>query len=538
VASLSLAPPIQAPADPATAEHADNVRPLCDEALAHHGAGQFGAAIPIYIRILSLRPDWPEVYNNLGHALAAAGKAEAALLAFQSAVELKPNNPEALCNWGLAFVELGRLDDAEAKYRQAIGIAPGFAGAYNNLGLLLKEKGRLSEASLAFEQAIDLAPARAAYYDNMAAVRQLVAGDRYVTALEEMAKDPAAVPADERVHLHFALAKAYDGMAKAEGAFQELLQANRLKRAQISYDEAATLSIMGRQRELIGRDFVAARHGCGERSALPVFIVGMTRSGTTLIEQILASHPQVFGAGELSLFDQAAGAIRNRLPGSPAFPDMMAAMSADHFCDLGRLYVDGIVRRAPQAARITDKMTSNFLLCGLIHLALPNATIIHAVRDPVDTCMSSFAAHFTKGNEHTYDLAELGRYYRHYRALMAHWHEVLPRGRILDVHYEELVGDLEGVARRLLSHCGLAWDACCLEFHRNGRPVRTASASQVRQPIYRDSVGRWRKYEAFIAPLLAELDPAVRHGAPAQMTTSGVLAASGLSPHEACRSLV
>jgi hypothetical protein len=160
------------------------------------------------------------------------------------------------------------------------------------------------------------------------------------------------------------------------------------------------------------------------------------------------------------------------------------------------------------------------------------------VRDPVDTCMSSFAAHFTKGNEHTYDLAELGRYYRHYRALMAHWHEVLPPGRILDVRYEELVGDLEGVARRLVSHCGLTWDARCLEFHRNRRPVRTASASQVRQPIYRDSVGRWRKYEPFIAPLLAELDLAVRHGAPAQMTTSGVLAASGLSPHEACRSLV
>jgi tetratricopeptide (TPR) repeat protein len=511
VASLSLARPNQASAESATAAGTDLVRPLCDEALAHHQAGQFVAAIAIYLRILSLRPALPEIYNNLGHALAAVGRAEAALLAFQSAVELKPNNPEALCNWGLALAELGRLDEAEAKYRQAIGGAPGFAGAYNNLGLLLKERGRLTEASRAFEQAIDLAPARAAYYDNLAAVRRLVAGDSYFTALEEMAKQPAAVPSAERVHMHFALAKAYDGIGNADSAFQQLLQANRLKRQQINYDEAATLNLMKRQRQLFGRDFVVDRQGCGEPSALPVFIVGMTRSGTTLIEQILASHPQVFGAGELNLFDQTAGAMRKLLPGSPPFPDMISAMSADHFRDLGRLYVDGIARRAPHARRITDKMTGNFLACGLIHLALPNATIIHALRDPVDTCMSSFAAHFTRGNEHTYDLAELGRYYRHYRALMAHWHEVLPPGRIMDVHYEELVGDLEGVARRLVSHCGLTWDARCLEFHRNGRPVRTASASQVRQPIYHKSVGRWRKYEAFIAPLLAELDPGTRN---------------------------
>jgi Flp pilus assembly protein TadD len=514
VASLSLARPTQASADSAAAEPADIVQSLADEALAHHRVGQFGAAIPIYVRVLSLRPDLPEIYNNLGHALAALGKAEAALPAFQSAVELKPDNPEALCNWGLALAELGRLDEAETKYRQAIGVAPGFAGAYNNLGLLLKERGRLTEACQFFEQAIDLWPARVAYYDNLAAARRLVAGDRHFTALQEMARNPAAVPAAERVHLHFALAKAYDGVAKVESAFQELLEGNRLKRQQMNYDEGATLRLMERQRQLIDRDFLVARQGGGEPSALPVFIVGMTRSGTTLIEQILASHPQVHGAGELGLFDQAAGAVRKLLPGCPPFPDMMSAMSADHFRDLGRRYLDGIVRRAPQATRITDKMTGNFLVCGLIHLALPNATIIHAVRDPVDTCMSSFAVNFTTGNEHTYDLAELGRYYRHYRSLMAHWHEVLPPGRILDVHYEDLVGDLEGVARRLLAHCGLTWDARCLDFHRNERPVRTASASQVRQPLYRDSVGRWHKYEAFIAPLLAELGLAGACNAP------------------------
>jgi Sulfotransferase family len=164
------------------------------------------------------------------------------------------------------------------------------------------------------------------------------------------------------------------------------------------------------------------------------------------------------------------------------------------------------VQRAPGAARITDKMPANFLFAGLIHLALPNATIIHAVRDPIDTCVSCFSVHFTKGQKHTYDLAELGRYYRHYQALMAHWHDVLPPGRIVDVQYEELVGDLEGVARRIIGHCGLAWDPRCLDFHRTVRSVRTASATQVRQSIYTTSIGRWRRYEKFLGPLLAELE--------------------------------
>jgi hypothetical protein len=164
------------------------------------------------------------------------------------------------------------------------------------------------------------------------------------------------------------------------------------------------------------------------------------------------------------------------------------------------------MQRAPEAARITDKMPGNFIFAGLIHLALPKATILHAVRDPIDTCLSCFAVHFTRGHPHTYDLAELGRYYRRYRSLMDHWRRVLPSGRIVDVRYEDLVADLEGAARRIIAHCGLPWDARCLDFHRTERPVRTASAPQVRRPIYGNSVGRWRRYEPFLGPLLAELE--------------------------------
>lgn len=481
---------------------------LCNDAFAHHRAGRFADAIRGYRRILSIHPGFADIHNNLGHALAALGKPETAIAAFQAAIELNADNPEAFCNWGLALAELGRIDEAEAKYWQAIRVNPGFSGAYNNLGLLLKQRGRLTEAQRYFEQAIRLAPKDVSYYDNLAAVRPFLAGDPYLTALEALAGDPASLSGADQIHLHFALAKAYENIGQHERAFRHLLNGNRLKRQQLTYDETATLGQMDRLRELISRDFIQTRHGCGDPSSVPVFIIGMTRSGTTLIEQILASHPQVFGAGELDLFDRTAGSLRKTLAGVPPFPEMMLSMSAEHFRTLGALYLEAVAQQAPGATRVTDKLTVNFLFAGLIHLALPNATIIHAVRDAADTCVSCFAVNFTNAHAHahTYDLAELGRYYRHYRALMAHWHEVLPRGRILDVRYEELVADLEGAARRIVAHCGLAWDARCLEFHRTQRPIRTASATQVRKPIYKDSVGRWRKYEAFLGPLLCELE--------------------------------
>jgi Flp pilus assembly protein TadD len=519
VAALSLPQPNEQRDQAAITGIANTIPELCDKAFAHHRNGQFADAIALYRRILSLKPDLPDIYNNFGHALAALGKHDAAILAFECAVALKPDNPQALCNWGLALAELGRFDDADAKYRQALAVDPAFAGAHNNIGLLLKAGGRLPEAAAAFERAIGLAPRDPSYYDNLAAVRPFVAGDPYLAALEGLAleglaleglaNDEAKLSLAHQIHLHFALAKAYEQINRPQDAFRHLLDGNALKRREMIYDEAATLAKMDRQRALISGEFIRARQGCGEPSTLPIFIVGMTRSGTTLIEQILASHPQIFGAGELDVLDKVAGSLRATLPGSPPFPDMMLQMSAEQFRALGAHYVDQISERAPRAARITDKMPANFLFAGLIHLALPNATIIHAVRNPVDTCVSSFATHFTKGHAHTYDLAELGRYYRHYRTLMAHWDAVLPPGRILEVRYEELIADVEGAARRIVSHCGLPWDESCLDFYRTERAVRTASAAQVRKPIYGSSVGRSHKYAAFLDPLLGELEPFV-----------------------------
>jgi len=267
------------------------------------------------------------------------------------------------------------------------------------------------------------------------------------------------------------------------------------------------LDEIDRVQQVFSSEFMRTAQAAGEPSAKPIFILGMPRSGTSLVEQILASHPQVFGAGELNLFERSVGDVRPAIQEAPAYPEIARHIAAGHFGEIGGRYLAGIQQLAPAASRITDKMPANFLFAGLIHLALPNATIIHTVRDPVDTCISCFSKLFTEGNFHSYDLAELGRYYRRYQSLMTHWHRVLPPGRILDVHYEDTVADVETVARRIVAHCGLSWDQRCLDFHRTERAVRTSSATQVRRPIYASSVGRRHVYGPLLEPLLAELSP-------------------------------
>jgi hypothetical protein len=239
----------------------------------------------------------------------------------------------------------------------------------------------------------------------------------------------------------------------------------------------------------------------------------MPRSGTTLVEQILSSHPEVFGAGEITDFDKAVAGLGGVAAGALHSPEAVSLMSADQFRRIGASYVERLAAIAPaRAARITNKTPGNFSLAGLIHLALPNVRFIHMRRDAVDTCLSCFSSLFVGNLPYAYELGELGRYYRAYEALMAHWREALPRGVMLEVRYEELVADLEGQARSIVGHCGLEWDARCLDFHQNRRQVRTASATQVRERIYKSSVGRWRRYEPFLGPLLAELRPSMASG--------------------------
>jgi hypothetical protein len=249
-----------------------------------------------------------------------------------------------------------------------------------------------------------------------------------------------------------------------------------------------------------------AKRGGGDPSSIPVFIVGMPRSGSSLLEQILSSHSRVFGAGEIDALQKAVARSLAVAPGTlRSFSEMVSTVSPDELRRLGRHYIDCVAALAPGADRIVDKMLTNFSHVGLIHLALPNARIIHARRDPIDSCLSCFGLLFADEQSHTYDLAELGRYYRAYAGLMRHWEEVLPDGVMLDVRYEDVVDDIEGQARRVIAHCGLEWEEQCLAFHQTKRPVRTASVTQVRRPIYRDSVGRWRPDKVLLEPLLEAL---------------------------------
>jgi tetratricopeptide (TPR) repeat protein len=492
-------------------------------------------------RAIELKPDYSEACCNLGSVLIDLGNLVEAEIAVRRAIELKPNSIPALCNLGKLLGDLGRsdeaeavtrqavalrpdhaeghfhlgtvlirsgrLDEAEAATRRAIALNPHLAGAHHNLGVVLMELGRLTEAREAAERAVALAPREPLHFRQLGEVKKYVAGDSCLIALEALSNDEASFGIGKQIDLHFALAKAYADLGRAQDEFHRLLAGNRLKRSRIDYNETSVLDEIDRVQQVFSSEFMRTAQAAGEPSAKPIFILGMPRSGTTLVEQILASHPQVFGAGELNLFERSVGDLRSAIQEAPAYPEIARHIPAGHFGEIGERYLAGIQRLAPAASRITDKMPANFLFAGLIHLALPNATIIHTVRDPVDTCISCFSKLFTEGNFHSYDLAELGRYYRRYQALMKHWHHVLPPGRMLDVHYEDTVADVETVARRIVAHCGLSWDQRCLDFHRTERAVRTSSATQVRRPIYASSIGRRHVYGPLLEPLLAELSP-------------------------------
>ena len=467
--------------------------------------GEHQRAVACYRAALARRPDYVDAYNNLGVALAALGRHDNALAVYHAALAVAPNSAEAHNNIGTALAALGREDEALGWFAKTLAIDPRHAGALANAGNALKALGRLDEACALLERAIALDPRVPRFYQSLTECRPVPADDPLRGALEALARDIAAVPPPERIPLHFALAKVYDDAAETERAFAQLCAGNALKRQTIAYDEAATLGRLERTRALFTPEFLRERAGIGAPGAAPVFIVGMPRSGTTLIEQILASHPLVFGAGELECMPEAVAALTERERAAGLFPELLGSLGADGWRALGKDYLRVTAALAPAASRITDKLPLNFVHVGLIHLALPDARIVHVRRDPLDTCLSCFSKVFTGNQPYAYDLGELGRYYRAYEKLMAHWRALLPDGVMLELHYEDVVADLEPQARRLVAHCGLAWDDSCLAFHKSARTVRTASLVQVRQPLYRDALGRAQRYRGLLGPLLDAL---------------------------------
>jgi hypothetical protein len=313
---------------------------------------------------------------------------------------------------------------------------------------------------------------------------------------------------DDQVALHFALGKAYGDLARYEQSFDHLKQANAIKRRQLDYDEKLMLGTLERIRTVFTPDLMKRRSGGGEESPAPLFVVGMPRSGATLVEQILARHSRIHAAGRTEALTRKLAKFRRPEIAGGDYPEMIWTMSPGDLRELGSGYLDVIGPPAPETARVVDKLPRNFMFLGLIHLALPNARIIHVRRDPLDTCFSCYSRMSAGDRPFAFDLGELGRYYRGYAALMEHWHEVLPKGVLLDVRYEELVDDLEGRARAMIAHCGLEWEEACLSLAATERPAQGASLLQARETIYRTSIGRWRNYEKFLQPLLEALKPA------------------------------
>jgi tetratricopeptide (TPR) repeat protein len=476
-------------------------------AVALQSQGNLAEAEKIYLGLLKQNPGHFGTLYNLAAAMISMEQPAKAELLLQKAVRREPNSAAAHTLLARALQLLDRYDEALKRARRAIALDTGYAEAYAILAQGLAELGRYDEARLALARAIELAPDRPGPYYQWGFLTRWTADDPRLAGLNALAQKLPSLPVDQQVQVHFSLAKAHADFGDVERAIRHQIDGGALQRRMLVYDEAASLGEMVETCRTLDAEWVLRHSDVGDPSPLPVFILGMPRSGTTLVEQILASHPEVHTLGERVLFDGALAQIC----GMPAVPRSLAQMAA-RWSDadlrrLGALYLETARRDAPETAmRITDKLPENFQYIGLIHAALPNARIIHTRRDPVDTCLSLFSILFSgSGAPYSYDLAELGRYYRAYEKVMEHWRNVLPVGAMLEVQYEDIVDDLERQARRIVAYCGLEWNDACLAFHEADRPVRTSSHAQVRQPIYRSSVGRPRPPRDLLAPLLAAL---------------------------------
>lgn len=500
--------------------YADAHASLGDALLASGSAAEAAAS---FRRALDIDPQSAETHNQLGLALLELGSSHEAIASFRHAVSIEPALAEAHNNLGNALRGLGELHEAAAAYHRALAARPDFAEAHSNLGATLRLQGHTAAAEASCRRAIELDPRSTAPYlvladssadggrfsDAEALLRRALAIEPSAQVwasfarLRKMTRDDAAWiehaqalvarglrPRDE-VPLRHAIGKYFDDVGEFDQAFESHQRANELaRRASAPHDRAELTRIVDEIVCSYDEGWFRRMRPSGSASERPVFVVGMPRSGTTLVEQILASHPAVFGAGELVFWTSAAAACSHN-PGS----------IAAELRTLTESYLQILDEASPDAFRVVDKMPTNFVRLGLIHAALPNARIIHMQRNPLDTCLSIYFQHFEAAAAYATDLGDLAHYFAEYSRVMQHWRLTLPHA-ILEVPYEGLVDDLELWTRRMLEFIGVPWDMRCLAFHRTERKVITASQWQVRQQITRSSVGRWRNYEKHLRPLM------------------------------------
>jgi tetratricopeptide (TPR) repeat protein len=441
-----------------------------------------------------IKPDCPEAHNNLGKMLQSTGRIADAQNALERALRLKPNFVDARINLGRMLLQLGRVPAAKAHFQQVLQEAPHDASALFGMGQAAKLEGRFEDAGHMFKRVLEVDSKSPAAWAALVSTRKMTAGDHAWLETAEQMVARSMHPMVE-AGLRFAMGKYCDDVGDFERAFASYSRGNELlKSVADGYEREKRQDLVDDLIRVYTPDTLAKVEEGVSASAKPIFVVGMMRSGTSLAEQIIASHPAVHGAGELGFWGEAASRHESNLRQAP----LDAAIRQE----LAEAYLEQLQLIAPHATYVVDKMPANSDRLGLIHSVFPKARFIYMQRDPIDTCLSCYCQQFSPALNFTLDMSDLVHYYREHRRLFEHWREVLPRGVILEVPYAELVSNQEEWTRKMLDFLGLDWDDACLEFHRTPRAVATASFWQVRQKIYRDSVQRWRNYAKFIGPLL------------------------------------
>lgn len=470
--------------------------------------GRYGDARSLLTRCLELAPGFHAARHNLAVVLHRDNKPREALVQIDQLLEAQPDSPGFRNLRAAVLARIGEYRQALALYEQLLQQYPNQSKLWLSYGHALKTAGRQADAVAAYRNAWRLEPTFGDACWSLANLKTFRFDAADLAAMRGQL-EAESLGRDDRLHFHFALGKALEDQQDYAVSFEHYAQGNRLRKEAVPYDAADLSDQVRRSRDLFTPEFLAARAGQGCQAQDPIFILGLPRSGSTLVEQILASHPAVEGTMELpdvlGIVKSLGG--RQRRNDASRYPDVLADLGHDELLELGERYLEQTrVQRKTAAPFFIDKMPNNWSHVGLIHLMLPHARIIDARRHPLSCCFSNFKQHFARGQNFTYALDDLGRYYADYVTLMTHFDSVLP-GRVHRVIYERMVDDTEAEVRRLLEYCGLPFDETCLRFYENDRAVRTASSEQVRQPIYRDAIDQWRHYEQWLEPLRSALGP-------------------------------
>lgn len=465
--------------------------------------GELDKAEENFHQALAINPEFAEVHSSLGDTLKELGRLDEAVICYQKAITIDPERAGLHNNLGVVHREMGDLTEALESYRRALLIEPDYAAGHQNLGNALLDMGKLDEAIDSFRMAVTVDPDFAEAHRFLAHIKKHTEYDQDIQALERAYAKPG-VNDEQKMHLCFGLGSAFENLKEYDKAFSFFAEGNAIKRRSLNYSIGDHANFFRSISTVFDHSLFDRHKATGIYDETPIFILGLPRSGTTLVEQILASHPNVYGAGEIGTMSEIVHKYFDQVNGVE-FPQSVLQVGRDVFERLGSDYVNEIRKVAGQSQFITNKSTGNHINLGIIKLALPNAKVIHCNRNPEDNGLSLFKTYFsTPGKNYSYDLGEIGRYFHVYNDLTKHWRTILP-GFIYDVQYEDLIENQIEQTRILLDFCGLEWNESCLDFHKADRPVKTASVAQVRKPIYKSSVQLWRQYEQQLAPMLHAL---------------------------------